>query len=65
MRNISKGFDMEEKKPVYALYKGAVVCEVLDQDAIAATVRFDNGEKTVVMTSDLQFNFDLNEGNEE
>lgn len=56
---------MNEKPVVYALYKSVAVCEVLDQDAIAATVRFDNGERNVVLTSDLQFNFDLNEGNEE
>ena len=56
---------MNEKPVVYALYKGAVMVEVLDKDNIAATIRFDNGERAVVMNDELEFTFDLNEGNEE
>ena len=56
---------MKEKKTVYARYKKAVMVEVLDKDNIAATIRFDNGEKSVVINDELEFTFDLNEGNEE
>ena len=56
---------MGEKKSVFARYQGEVMVEVLDKDNIASTIRFDNGEKAVVMNSELEFTFDLNEGNEE
>ena len=56
---------MANKQITYARYKGAVMVEVLDKDNVAATVRFDNGEREVVFCDDLEFTFDLNEGNEE
>ena len=50
----------------YALYKGAVMCEVKrifrKADEKAATVVFDNHEVAVVPLSDLQAKFDLTEG---
>jgi len=56
---------MKQKQTTYARYKKTVMVEVLDKDNIAATIRFDNGEKAVVMNDELEFTFDLNEGNEE
>lgn len=55
----------ENKQPVYARYLKSVMVEVLDKDNIASTIRFDNGEKAVVMNDTLEFTFDLNEGNED
>lgn len=49
----------------YALYQGVTVCEVLQRNKYAALVRFDNDEVAVVMNNNLQYHFDLNEGNVE
>ena len=62
-------FCMPETVGKYALYQGAVMCQMGDtciKDGKEYTeVTFDNGEVSSVLSEELETKFDLNEGNEE
>ena len=57
---------MKNNRVKYALYQGAVMCEVRrimarDRQSVAYVV-FDNREDAIVPCKDLVFRFDLTEG---
>ena len=47
---------------IFALYQGAIMCQVVKDGSSSALVRFDNGEQAFVDYALLDLTFDLNEG---
>ena len=68
-KDLFEHFGMGNHDGLYALYQGSVMCRVTNviekHGKRFAEVTFDNGEVSTVSGDDLEFEFDLNEGNEE